>query len=277
MIRVLVSNLRSVVGGLLFLGSFLAGPASATTLVTFDGTGYQDGSVEYTITGNTLTITLTNTASYANNANLAPPDALTGVIFTLPTGISLDAQTALVAPGSSIIQANTCDAGPSCVGETNVGGEFGYQTAPFASPGVPAGDYNAGIGSSGQVVGNGTQFGGPDLDKPVQMNGINFGIVGSNYANANPNNGLTKDPLIQSAVTFNLTILGGTLLESQITNWALVFGTAWGEGTITTGTITTGVADTAVPEPSSLFLLGGGLTTLAAGLRRRNRRGTANA
>ena len=276
-----VSNLQLACARVLLLLAFfgMASSASATTMVTFDGNGYQDGSVEYSISGNTLTITLTNTATYADNAQIGSASALTGVIFTLPDGFTLDAQTAVVAPGSSIVQANKCSAGvEACDGATDVGGEFGYQTAPFAENGVPAGGYNAGIGSAGQVVGNGTQFGGPDLDSPVQMNGANFGLVGNNYGNAKPNGGLKNDPLIQSAVTFNLTIVGDAVLEeSQITNWALVFGTSWGEGTITTGTITTGVLDTPVPEPSSLLLLGGGLTTLAAAIRRRQRRNARKA
>ncbi len=250
-------------------------PARATTLITFDGTGYQDGSVQYSISGSTLTITLTNTATYAANAQLTPSDGLTGVVFKLPTGISLQANTAVIPSGSAIVQANKCD-NASCAGVTDVGGEFGYQTAPFPTAGAPTG-VNAGIGSSGQIAGNGTQFGGTDLDSPAEMDGINFGLVGSNYANAKPNGGLKNDPLIQSSVTFTLTIVGGTLLESQITNWSLVFGTAWGEGTV--GGPGTGTPRDVgeVPEPSSLFLLGSGLTAAAAAIRRRRTRAAKTA
>jgi hypothetical protein len=269
-----LSVVRRALRGSLFVGllTVFASSASATTVITFDGAGYQDGSVTYSISGDQLTITLANTAVYESGDQLDPADALTGVIFALPEGVTLTAVSATVAPGSSIIQADQCDAA-SCAGVTNVGQEFGYQTAPFASSGVPSGPYNAGIGSSGQIAGNGSQFpGGVNLDKPVQMDGINFALVGENYAVAEPNAGLTKDPLISNAVTFILTI-NGSLLESDITNWALVFGTSWTEGVITTGT--TPVPDITTPEPSSLVLLGGGLTSLAAVLRRRRKSRTA--
>jgi hypothetical protein len=221
--------------GRLFVSAFLtsivvsAAPARATTLVTYDGTGYQDGKVQYSISGSTLTITLQNTAASATNDQLAPTDGLTGVQFRLPTG-SLQAKAALIASG----------------------GASGYQAVSFAAAGAPAG-VNAGIGSSGQMAGYGTQFGGTDLDSPNDL-------------------GLKKDPLIQSSVTFALTIVGGKLLDNQISNWSVVFGTAWGEGTITGLGRLSQLDVNAVPEPSSLLLLGGGLTAAAAIIRRRRTR-----
>ena len=259
-------RLAFVLGALLALSR----PVFATTLVTFNGEGYRDGSVTYSISGSTLTITLANTAVYTSDKKVVPSDVLTGVIFTLPGGISLTPQTATVAAGSTLVQTSTCKPAPCSSATTNVAGEFGYQTAPFAENGAPAGP-NAGIGSAGQVVGNGTQFpGGVDLDEPINMNGLNFGIVGANYASSLANNGTQKEPLINNAVTFTLTIVGGTLLESQITNWTLVFGTDW-----TTVGGDTPVPDTAVPEPSSLVLLGSGFTALAVAIRRRRRNAKA--
>ena len=223
-----------------------AAPARATTLVTFDGTGYQDGKVQYSISGSTLTITLKNTATAPANDQPAPTDGLAGVLFRLPIG-SLQAQAALIPSGNAIVQANQCDTA-SCAGVTDVGS----QAAPFAAAAAPAG-VTAGTGSNGQIASYGAQFGGTDLDSTSEM-------------------GLKKDALTQSSVTFALTIVGGTLLENQISNWSVVFGTAWGEGTVRNLGALNQFDVNAVPEPSSLLLLGGGLTAAAAAMRRRRTR-----
>jgi len=224
-----------------------AAPARATTLVTFDGTGYQDGKVQYSISGSTLTITLKNTATAPANDQPAPTDGLAGVLFRLPIG-SLQAQAALIPSGNPTVQASTCD-NSSCAGATDVGGSL---AVPFAAAAAPAG-VTAGTGSSGQIASYGAQFGGTDLDSTSEM-------------------GLKKDALTQSSVTFALTIVGGTLLENQISNWSVVFGTAWGEGTVRNLGALNQFDVNAVPEPSSLLLLGGGLTAAAAAMRRRRTR-----
>ena len=129
----------------------------------------------------------------------------------------------------------------------------GSLATPFAAAAAPAGA-TAGTGSSGQIAGYGAQFGGTDLDSTSEM-------------------GLKKDALTQSSVTFALTIVGGTLLENnQISNWSVVFGTAWGESTVRNLGALNQFDVNAVPEPSSLLLLGGGLTAAAAAMRRRRTR-----
>lgn len=238
--------------------------AQADMLVTFSGSGYQVGTVAYSVIGSTLTITVTNTATYGSDV-LAPSGLLTGVIFTLPDGVILEADSAII-PAGSLVQASTCDVGPCDATTTDVSGEFGYHDGTFS--GGPAG-YNAGLGSAGQVAGDTELIGTTNLDDPEAPDGFNFGLVGLNYLTApNVNNAVLSEPLISNSVTFTLTITGGTLTESQITNWALVFGTAWGEGTVPGGPP---VPDTTAPEPSTLLLLGGGLTLLAARLRRSRR------
>lgn len=230
--------------------------ASAST-ATFLGSGVGPGGVSvsasavFNITGDTLTITLTNTSS-SNSGQDVPGSTLTGLFWNSASSRTLTPVSALVAPGSSIIQGASA---------TNVGGEFGYQAAGF-QVGAPAGA-NRGIASSGYLStglpGDLGNFNGTNLHGPVSLDGINFGIV-SSASGFNPNGGLASVPLIQNSVVFVLTGVSG-LTTSDISNVSFQYGTAFSELNVPGG-------GGKVPEPGSVALVGSALLGLYLTRRR---------
>ena len=215
----------------------------------------------FSINSDQLTITLRNAGDSSGTGKDTSNNTLTGVFFDLPQGITLIPASALVAPGA-IVQANQCNAG-ACDGATsNVGGEFSYGTGTWAPH---AG--NHGISSSGYLNGYGSagNFNGVNLDDPDALNGINFGIIAPlSQSPFKPNGGLVNDPLIEGEVVFTLNISGGSLLETQISNVSVQYGTGLNEPNFTGCCGDHGN----VPEPGVSLLIA---PALAAVVRRRLR------
>ncbi|MDR4516616.1 MAG: PEP-CTERM sorting domain-containing protein [Nitrosomonas sp.] len=226
--------------------------AAAADAITFTGSGTGPGSVPvsasaiFDISGNTLTITLRNT-SVSNNGQDVPGSTLTGLLWDFTGNPLLTPVSATVAPGSSIIQANTCTTG-LCAGATNVGGEFGYQGSSLGF-GSDRGISSSGYLSTG-LPGNLGNFNGTNLDNPNSLDGINFGIVSSS-SGFNPNGGLSNDPLVQDAVVFILSGVNG-LSINDISHVSFQYGTSLTELNIPGD-------PTPMPEPTILSLLGLGL------------------
>ena len=263
--------------GLLALVCAVALPSSAKAGVLYTGTGTGSNGVTLTasalfeISGNVLTITLTNTgdSTGATGTDLSA-NTLTGLFFDLPDGITLTPDSALIAPGD-LFQADECSVkkgktttNPCSSSTTNVGGEFVYQTGTWdGHTGA-----TSGISSSGYINADsgGGNFDGPNLDDPDAPDGINFGMIASTGTNAfNPNGGLADEPLIEGPVVFALTISCAQtpcqLLESQISNVSFQYGTSITEPSFGGGS----EPQTPLPEPATLLLLA---PALGFGIRR---------
>jgi hypothetical protein len=224
-------------------------PFAHAEFVTFTGSqGDLAASAKFDFTGNTLTLTLTNTAS---TNSTQPGMLLSGVFFNVTGDPTLTPSTATVAPGSTIVQASNCTV--NCVGVTNVGGEFAFNTGIAGRP-------QYGIAANGYINTSSGNFDGVNLHGPNAPNGPNFGIVTSNFNTGDGNGGMDNEPFIESSVVFELLGVAG-LSVSNVTDVVFQYGASLTDANFsgTPGIIGGPLSPSRqaqVPEPSSLLLLG---------------------
>jgi hypothetical protein len=254
----------------------------ADATVVFSGnSGGLSASASFTISGNQLTILLTNTDA-ATGAGMPtdPASVLSGLFFNLGTStftpISASVHTGEpngVIQQGSIIQATNpnngtanCDA-QACAGQTNIGGEWSYASgrASWLS------GTTQGISSSGYLNNNANSgnFNGPNYQNPSALNGIEFGLVPNAWLAGSGNGGLDKNALIEGTVMFVLEGVAGKS-ESDIRSVYFTYGTSAGENTVpgTTSTIGDTLTTGAVPEPALLSMLGMALAGAAYRMRK---------
>lgn len=255
---------------LLAVGSAVSLNAMAD-VITYYGAGAAGdvpvtASAKFAISGDQLTITLTNT-SPSHNGKDVDGSTLTGLFWDFSGNPSLIPVSATVAAGSIL---GTCSLVNDCATRTNVAGEFGYQAA---QAGLPK-NADRGIASSGYLdtglngnIGNfNNGAAGTDLDDPISLNGINFGIV-SGAPGYNPNNGLAGEPVVVGSVTFVLTGVTG-LSARDISHVSFQYGTQYSGNLNVTGTPEDGFNPNEVPEPGMVALFGLGLLGFAAARRK---------
>jgi hypothetical protein len=198
-------SFRAALIMLLMFASMTGVKADSITYVTSGTiTGISEAaSASFDFAGNTLTIILQNTSGAAAST-VGPGSILTGLFFNLTGDPTLAPVSATVSPGS-VIGYTGCDlAGPqngdnalACQNTTNVGGEFAYVHNLLGGPAPQA------ITGSSYIAGTMANFAGSNLDRPDELNGTNFGLIGASWSTFNGD--ATGEPLINGAVTFMLT------------------------------------------------------------------------
>lgn len=192
-----------------------------------------------TISGNTLTIVLTNTS--ASTGGTSASWLLTGIGFELPSGVTLTNTGAYITSGSSGWYkdgptVHTLSAGANLRGEWGGGASEG----PFVDITTFSTDYVAATLKSAFASGDAFD---PSayLSNPVHTNGPEFGLLSQNFSNAG---GLGY---VQDSLTLTWTFTG-TLTEAFLEAGNVV--------------VSFGSPTASVPEPSTLLLLGSGLLFL---------------
>jgi hypothetical protein len=222
--------------------ALLACPGLSRAGVVYTGSsGSLAASADFELSGNTLTVTLTNTSKADV---LVPTDVLTGLFFNT---------THVLTPISAALNNST--AFYSTLG--NVGNGWGYAS------GVSADGENSAISASGAVSGLGhSNFSGTSNS----LGGIDYGLLSAGDDTATGNNGVTgKGPLIKDSITFTFTAGSGFSLSELGNSVVFQYGSELSE-THFTGDPNTSV----VPAPPSSVLFGLGVAALALmGLSRR--------
>lgn len=140
-------KLRHFVVGGFFIAALGLGvtPAFAVSF-TESGPGQEGASLsasaQFSIGGDVLTITLTNTAVDDDNGSgkHIPGNTLTGLLWDWAGSPGFTPLSATIIAGS-LVQAGMCDIGPCDGTTTNVGGEFAFNTG--------VGGFGFAIGSAG--------------------------------------------------------------------------------------------------------------------------------
>jgi hypothetical protein len=229
----------------------LTAKAQAVPITFSAASGNLAASVVFTTDGSNLVVTLTNTSAFDV---LAPADLLTGVFFDFASPVTLTRASAVLGPGSSVLNGGS-DAGGV------VGGEWAYTSGIGGS--TPGGQ-NYGISSAGLgVFSPGDNFPGSNLAGPVSVNGMQYGIVSAGDNHATGNSPILSTPLIDNSVVFTLGGLPQGFDPSlAIRNVAFQYGTNFSEPRLR------------VTEPGTLTLLALS-SVLFTGGRRKIRRSSA--
>ncbi len=195
----------------LFCFTIGSAPASLFTVTS----GNLSAQAQFSVSGSQLTVVLTNISS---SDVLVPTDVLTAVFFKYSGGaVTFTPVSATLTAGSTVLFAPSGGSGP------NVGGEWAY-AGGLSGPGGST----QGISSTGLDLFGAGNFNGPNLQGPVSVDGLQYGITS---AGDNPLTGNTpvtgKFALIKNSVTLVLNA-NGTLTDS-FTNVGFQYGTALDE------------------------------------------------
>jgi hypothetical protein len=228
-------------------------PSRAPAGLIFQGSsGSLAASADFELSGNTVTITLTNTSAADV---LAPTDVLTGLFFNTAHALT---------PVSASLNGSTFYDGSII---HNVG--EGWQYAFFLSGGPQGKDSGLSAAGLGLFGPTGNLYVPPANQSNPKLGGIDYGITSAGDNPLTGNGGITRHgPLIKDSIKFTLTAgTGFSLLELGQTV-VFQYGTSLSEAHISaTGSPPPGgspnLSPPAVPEPSSVVIWLAGIAGLA--------------
>lgn len=262
-------------------------PASAD-LYTFTDASGLSGTADFSFSGSSLDIVLTNTSTGTPGGFSNSDQLLTSLSFTLPGGITITGGSVTISAGSASQNFSLGDLGAG----TDVSGEYGFGN------GGTTGLFDNFVSTN---IAGATPFGGLNRDGPAVLNGPQGGLTNGLIA-------LGGLGAIDNSITYDLTLSGALVdLSFLTTGVSIEFGSdaafvpgqldnggpgggpgqgpgGLGPGGITPGGIGPGPGpgnggnggngaggNGAIPEPASLMLALGGLLAFAAGRRRATR------
>jgi len=252
-----MNRLKSVpIIGLALLLGVIGNATQSEAVLSISGTcDNVSANANFTVSGNTLTVILTNSST---NDVLVPSDVLTALFFDI-SGFSgtLTPVSAMLSGGSTVFFGSENGG--------NVGGEWAYANNLSGAPNGAT----MGISSSGFGLFGDGNFNGPNLENPDAVDGVQYGITSAGDDSTTGNNAVTKqNALIHNQLTFTLTSDTG-FSESSISHVSFQYGTSLEETNCTPGHPPT------IPEPSAMLLLGLALSgSGGVGFLRRRRKGT---
>jgi hypothetical protein len=235
--------------------------AASAEIVAFQAVGSShSASAVFSLTGQVLSITLSNTYSGGTNFKFLQTDVVEGLFFDVAGNPTLTKVSAMVSAGSAIRLNGADITAAETSGETLGVGDVGDAWA-YKSGSLPCVSQQYGLGASGfGIFGPSDLFysgGGLPHQQGSAPNGVDYGLMPldtTNYAH----DGFSGIPFLQSSVVFAFSGFTGSLAD--ISNVRIEYGTSLGEFPVVT---------TPVPEPATGVLLL--VPAIAIGLWRRRR------
>lgn len=243
-------NPASVVRAACALASITAAVSAAPFTIT-ESAGNLQATAEFAVDSgdpSRLVVTLTNSSMHDV---LVPADILTGLFFSISSPVTLSPVSAVLAAGS-IVEFGSAPGGV-------VGGEWAYR-AGLTGVVEDASGLGHGISSAGFGLFGNANFPGSNLQGPVAVNGMQYGILSAGDNPATGNSPVTgPNAFIKNSVVFTLGGLpDGFDPASSISDVLFQYGTSLSEPRL----------GTSVPAPGAAALALG-IGCLAVGRRRR--------